>query len=171
MREKSENTHILIERQLRIYQRERSAVWQCAFNVDGRWQRTSTNERELAKAKKTAHDILVKANVKKELNIAPITRKLKDVANVVLKQLEKETKNNTAKPIFKDYISVLNNYIIPILGKYNVNNISREALDEYETKLAKKMRKPATFSTQQTHNAVLNMIFDEAVLQRELLSI
>jgi hypothetical protein len=116
MREKSENTHILIERQLRIYQRERSAVWQCAFNVDGRWQRTSTNERELAKAKKTAHDILVKANVKKELNIAPITRKLKDVANVVLKQLEKETKNNTAKPIFKDYISVLNNYIIPILG-------------------------------------------------------
>jgi integrase len=166
MREKSENTHILIERQLRIYQRERSAVWQCAFNVDGRWQRTSTNERELAKAKKTAHDILVKANVKKELNIAPITRKLKDVANVVLKQLEKETKNNTAKPIFKDYISILNNYIIPILGKYNVNNISREALDEYETKLAKKMRKPATFSTQQTHNAVLNMIFDEAVLQR-----
>jgi integrase len=166
MREKSENTHILIERQLRIYQRERSAVWQCAFNVDGRWQRTSTNERELAKAKKTAHDILVKANVKKELNIAPITRKLKDVANVVLKQLEKETKNNTAKPIFKDYIAILNSYIIPILGKYNVNNISREALDEYETKLGKKMRKPASFSTQQTHNAVLNMIFDEAVLQR-----
>jgi integrase len=166
MREKNENTLILIERQLRIYKRERSAVWQCAFNVDGRWQRTSTNERELAKAKKTAHDILVKANVKKELNIAPITRKLKDVANVVLKQLEKETKSSTAKPIFKDYISILKNYIIPILGKYNVNNIGREALDEYETKLAKKMRKPATFSTQQTHNAVLNMIFNEAVLQR-----
>jgi hypothetical protein len=166
MREKNENTLILIERQLRIYKRERSAVWQCAFNVDGRWQRTSTNERELAKAKKAAHDILVKANVKKELNIAPITRKLKDVANVVLKQLEKETKSSTAKPIFKDYIAILKNYIIPILGKYNVNNISREALDEYETKLTKKMRKPATFSTQQTHNAVLNMIFDEAVLQR-----
>jgi integrase len=166
MREKNENTHILIERQLRIYQRERSAVWQCAFNVDGRWQRTSTNERELAKAKKKAHDILVKANVKKELNIAPITRKLKDIATVVVKQLEKDIKNKTAKPIYKDYISILNNYIIPILGKYNVNNISREALDEYEKKLAKKMRKPATYSTQLTHNAVLNMIFDEAVLQR-----
>jgi hypothetical protein len=44
MREKNENTHILIERELRIYKRERSAVWQCAFNVDGRWQRTSTND-------------------------------------------------------------------------------------------------------------------------------
>jgi integrase len=166
MREKNENTHILIERELRIYKRERSAVWQCAFNVDGRWQRTSTNERELAKAKKTAHDILVKANVKKELNIAPITRKLKDVATIVVKQLEKDIQSNTAKPIYKDYISILNNYIIPILGKYNVNNISREALDEYATKLAKKMRKPATYSTQLTHNAVLNMIFDEAVIQR-----
>ena len=147
MREKNATTHILIERQLRIYQRERSAVWQCAFNVDGRWQRTSTNERELATAKKKAHDILVKANVKKELNIAPITRKLKDVATVVVKQLEKDIKDKTAKPIYKDYISILNNYVIPILGKYNVNNISREALDEYEKKLAKKMRKPATYST------------------------
>ena len=51
--------------------------------------------------------------------------------------VDKETKGNTAKPIFKDYISILNNYIIPILGKYNVNNINREALDEYETKLAR----------------------------------
>ncbi len=166
MREKKATTHILIERQLRIYLRERSAVWQCAFNVDGRWQRTSTNERELAKAKKKAHDILVKANVKKELNIAPITRKLKDIATVVLKQLEKDIKENTAKPIYKDYVGIITKYIIPILGKYNVNNIGREALDEYETKLAKKMRKSPTYSTQLTHNAVLNKIFDEAVLQR-----
>jgi UDP-N-acetylenolpyruvoylglucosamine reductase len=40
---------------------------------------------ELVKENKTAHDILVKANVKKELKIAPITRKLKDVANAALK--------------------------------------------------------------------------------------
>ena len=166
MREKKETTHILIERQLRIYQRERSAVWQCAFNVDGRWQRTSTNERDLAKARKKAHEILVQANVKKELNVAPITRKLKDVANIILKQLEKDIKEQTAKPIYKDYVSILNKYIIPILGKYNVNNIKREALDEYENKLAKKMGKQPTYSTQLTHNAVLNIIFDEAVLQR-----
>ena len=143
MREKSDTTHVLIERQLRIYQRERSAVWQCAFNVDGRWHRTTTNERELSKAKKKAHDILVKANVKKELNIAPITRKVKDVANAVLKQLETAIEEKTAKPIYKDYISIINKYIIPILGKYSVNNIKREALDEYESKRNKKMGKVA----------------------------
>lgn len=144
MREKNATTHILIERELRIYQRERSAVWQVAFNVDGRWNRASTNERDLAKAKKAAHDILIKANVKKELNISPVTRKLKDVANTVLKQLEADIKEETAKPIYKDYVSVLKTYVIPILGKFNVNNIKREALDEYETKRTKKMGKPAS---------------------------
>ena len=166
MREKNATTHILIERELRIYQRKRSSVYQVAFNVDGRWNRASTNERDLAKAKKTAHDILIKANVKKELNISPVTRKLKDVANTVLKQLEADIKEETAKPVYKDYVSILKNYVIPILGKFNVNNIKREALDEYENKRTKKMGKSATYSTQLTHNAVLNLIFDEAVLQR-----
>lgn len=166
MREKNATTHILIERELRIYQRERSAVWQVAFNVDGRWNRASTNERDLAKAKKAAHDILIKANVKKELNISPVTRKLKDVANTVLKQLTADIEEGTAKPVYKDYVSILKTYVIPILGKYSVNNIKREALDEYESKRTKKMGKPATYSTQLTHNAVLNLIFDEAILQR-----
>ena len=65
MREISKNTHNFIERQVRIYQRERSAVWQCAFNVYGRWNLASTNERSLAKAKKAAHDILIKTYVNK----------------------------------------------------------------------------------------------------------
>lgn len=141
-------------------------VWQCAFNVDGRWQRTSTHERDFDKAKKTAHDLLVRANVKKELNIAPITRKLRDVAIAVLKQLENDIESNTGKPIYKDYVAILTNYIIPILGKYNVNNINREALDEYDAKLAHKMRKAPSHSTQLTHNAVLKLIFDEAVSKR-----
>ena len=32
-------THVLIARELRIYQRVRSTVWQVAFNVYGRWNR------------------------------------------------------------------------------------------------------------------------------------
>lgn len=166
MREKNENTHILIERQLRFYKRERSAAWQCTFDVDGRMQRTSTNERELAKAKKTAHDISVKANLKKELNIFPVTRKLKDAANTVHKQLEAYIVEGTSKPVCKDNVSVVKTYVTPMLGKFNVNNIKHEALDEYKTKLTKKTGKPATYITQLTHNATLNLIFDKAVLQR-----
>lgn len=41
-----------IDRQLTLYQRERNSVWQCAYQVDGKWQRTSTGERDLEQAKK-----------------------------------------------------------------------------------------------------------------------
>ena len=70
-------THTLIDRQLVVYLRDRSVVWQCRFQVDGKWQRTSTNERDLAKAKARAYAILIEANVRKQMNVAPITRRFK----------------------------------------------------------------------------------------------
>jgi hypothetical protein len=70
-------THTLIDRKLIVYQRERSAIWQCRFNVDGRWQRTSTGKRDLADAKARAHDILVEANTLKKLNVAQLREGLR----------------------------------------------------------------------------------------------
>ena len=83
-------THILIERQLVVYRRERSAVWQCRFSVDGVWQRTSTHERDFTLAKQRAHDVLVEANVRKKMNVAPITRFFKDVAKNAVLRMQKE---------------------------------------------------------------------------------
>ena len=90
-------THTLIDRKLIVYQRERSAIWQCRFNVDGRWQRTSTGTRDLADAKAKAHDILVEANTLKKLNVAPITRRFKDIANAVIKKLKAEMDSGNGK--------------------------------------------------------------------------
>jgi hypothetical protein len=58
--------HYLRDGELVVYRRERSRVWQCRFNVDGRWQRLSTDERDLATAKTRAFKLLVEANVKKK---------------------------------------------------------------------------------------------------------
>ena len=71
---------MLIARQLLIAQRERSSIWQCRCSIDGRWQRTNTGERDLEKAKLKAHELLMEANVRKRMNVAPITRCFKDVA-------------------------------------------------------------------------------------------
>jgi len=101
MSEKNTTTHILIDRQLTIYKRERSAVWQCRFKCDGRWQRCSTNERLLKDAKARAHDILVEANVKKKLNIAPVTRKFRDVARTVVKKLKENVDDGIHLPRFQ----------------------------------------------------------------------
>jgi len=51
--------HTLIEKQLTIAKREESKVWQCRLKIGGVWQRISTGERDLRKAKKRAHELLI----------------------------------------------------------------------------------------------------------------
>ena len=156
-------TYSLIERKLVIYKRERSAIWQCRFNVDGRWQRTSTGERDLTKATAKAHDLLVEANTLKKLNVAPITRRFKDIANAVVKKLKAEIASRNGKAIYKDYITAIEKYFIPALGKYAVNNIDYKALEVLNNARIKKMEKQPTRSTLLNHNAAMKMIFDEAI--------
>jgi hypothetical protein len=48
---KKRTTKILLKRELILYRRERSDVWQCRYKVDGKWQRITTNERNEAKAR------------------------------------------------------------------------------------------------------------------------
>lgn len=58
---------------------------------------------------------------------------------------------------------MIENYLIPILGKYKVDSISYEQLNELDEKRIKKMKRVPTHSTMLTHNAALNMVFDEAI--------
>jgi len=61
----SATTEVLLDRELVIYRRERSNVWQCRYKVDGKWQRTSTNERDQTKAKVKAKELMIEAKLAK----------------------------------------------------------------------------------------------------------
>jgi hypothetical protein len=87
---KKDTTHTLIANKLTVALRARSSVWQCRYNVDGKWQRTSTGERDLEAAKARAHQLLIEANVRKQLNAAPVTRKFKDIANLAIRRMTDE---------------------------------------------------------------------------------
>jgi len=137
-------THTLMEHQLVVYLRERSSVWQCRFSVDGRWQRTSTGERDLAAAKTRAQRLLIEASVKKELSYAPITRRFRDVAAVILKKLNAAIASGEAKAIYKDYVTAIERYFIPALGKFAVNKIDQTALDALNAYRLKHMKNAPT---------------------------
>ena len=107
MSEKKETTHLLIPHLLVIFIRPRSSVWQCRYQVDGKWQRESTKERDLAKAKLVAHDLLVEANVRKKLKAAPITRKFKDIARQAILRMEKAIEDGEAHTMYKEYIVII----------------------------------------------------------------
>lgn len=166
MPQQLETTHEIIERELIVYRRERSAVWQCRFKVGNIWKRASTGERDLQKAIRKSHEVRMEAEILRRNNLPVITRRFSDIARIAVKRMEEEVKNGEGKAIYSDYISAINRYLIPILGKYSITNIDRAALDHLASERIRLMNKVPTKSTLMNHNAALNRVFDEAVLRQ-----
>lgn len=162
---KVESTHEILPRKLIVYRRSRSGSWQCRFKVDGIWQRASTKEGDLAKAKDAAHRLLIAAEVRKEQNLPVVTRRFRDVANLAIERMEHELKSGQGKVSFNDYIRVIREYLIPILGKRNITSIDVSVLDELDAQRIVMMGKEPTKSTVLTHNSALNRVFDEAQMR------
>jgi integrase len=144
-------------------------VWQCRYKVDGKWQRITTNERNEAKARVKAKDLMVEAEIRRRANIPAITRYFRDMARFAIEKMNATLANDKANSIvtrgsatYKDYIDVINNYLVPCLGKLIIANIDAAALTKLETFRNAKMKKTPTRSTLLTHNAALNRVFDEA---------
>lgn len=165
MPEKKDTTIIVNERELVLYRRERSSVWQCRYKVDGVWQRATTKQRDLDKAKQRAFELKVEAEIRKRSNLPVVTRKFRDVARLAVQRLESDIAVGKGKRIYQDYIRVIDDYLIPILGRRNIDNIDLQALDDLNTQRAELMEKVPTQSTMLTHNAALNRVFDEAVIR------
>lgn len=162
---KVESTHEVLPRQLIVYRRSRSGAWQCRYKVAGVWQRASTKETDLAKAKDVAHRLLIAAEVRKEQNLPVVTRRFRDVAHLAIERMEQELKNGQGKVSFKDYIRVITEYLIPILGKRVITSINVSVLDELDAQRISMMGKEPSKSTLLTHNSALNRVFDEAVMR------
>ena len=168
MAEQVKTTHVLIERELVVYQRERSTTWQCRYKVDGVWQRASTKERGLKEAKAKARDLMLEAQIRQRNNLPVVTRRFKDVAKLAIQRMEQETASKNGKVSYVDYTRVINDYLVPILGKRNITSIDHSALNELDAERIKLMEKEPSQSTLLTHNAALNRVFDEAVIRNFL---
>jgi len=171
MTDRKDTTHVLIARNLTLYRRPRSSVWQCKYKTEGRWRRATTHERDFESAKNRAYDILIEAKVRIKLNVVPFTRKFKDVATQAIVRIDKELQDDYGKVIYKEYKVAINKYMIPFLGNYNVDSIGPVQLEEFDQFRIKKMGRVPKLSTLQTHNAAMNRIFNEAELRGYLKAI
>jgi integrase len=162
---KVESTHVLMDRTLVLYRRERSGVWQCRYKVAGVWQRATTKERKLKDATEQAKRLMIEAELRKRENLPVVTRRFRDVAKLAIQRLEDSQKNGTDKVIYKDYIRVINDVCIPYLGKRNITAIDYGVLTEFDKWREEQMGKAPTRSTLMTQNAALNRVFDEAVIR------
>jgi integrase len=168
MPEQKETTHTLLANQLVIYRRERSSIWQCRYKVDGVWQRASTKEREFAKAQEKAQRLMIEAEIRKRSNIPVVTRRFRDVAKLAVKRLEDKIASNQAKVSYSDYKRIIEDYLIPALGGRLITSIDAAALDHLDADRIARMGREPSNSTLLSHNAALNLVFDEAVIRNFL---
>lgn len=168
MSAKLETTHVVSENEIVVYRRERSSIWQCRYKVDGVWQRASTKERKLKDAKEVAKTLRIRAEIRKHDNLPVITRKFRDVAKLAIQRMEQKIANGDGKVSFKDYIRIITDYLIPILGNRLITNIDNAALDHLDAERIKMMDRAPSKSTLLSQNAALNLVFDEAVLRNFL---
>ncbi len=163
MPDKLDTTHAVLDRELIVYRRERSCIWQCRYKVDGIWQRASTKERELAKAKNKALELRMEAEIRKRSNLPIVTRKFSSIAKFAIDRMNSELVAGKGKASYPAYIRVINEYFIPAFSGRNIANIDIDALNELDEWRITKMGKAPSHSTLLTHNAALNRVLDEAV--------
>jgi len=169
MPQKSDSTHTIISNELVLYKRERSSAWQCRYKVgSNKWQRKSTRTNDFKEAELKAKDKFYEARARVRLGEPEITRRFKDVANLAIRRMEEEQGVGEGKHSYKDYIRVINKYLIPYFRNTFITNIDQPKLNGFDKWRKEQMGKAPTKSTIQTHNAALNRVLDEAEIRNYL---
>ena len=83
MRQLRDDTHLILDGEVRVYRRERSGRWQAVFSIDGHTVRVSTGKRDLAEAKKYARDTYLEYKFRHCQNKPPCPTALWKLTNQV----------------------------------------------------------------------------------------
>ena len=143
MPKKVESTHVILPRELIVYQREDSDIWQCRLKVDSKWMARTTKERDLNKAIERSKRMLFETQLRKESNLPVLTKKFRDIAKLTKQQMQDELANPKMKaPIsFNQYVKIIDDYLIPFVGNKNIDCINYDELDAYQEDLKVKMNR------------------------------
>ena len=163
MRQLRDDTHLILDGEVRVYRRERSKRWQAAFVIDGHTIRISTGKRDLAEAKEYARDTFLEYKFRHKNDLPVVTKKFSDVAKLAIVDMRKQLDAGLGRKVFADYIVCIERYLIPFFGAQFVTSIDYQKIqDFYEWRRAKMGREPKA-STLNTHNSAMNRVFEEAV--------
>lgn len=153
----------VIEREVVIYKRARSSLWQCRYKLkDKKWRRTSTGERTESEAKKAALRIFYEGEYKRANKLPIDSKRFAGVADAVVQQLQSELDEGRGKSVYRSYIFAITGYLKPFFGKHGIDSITPALLMEFEDWRTKEMGRQPKASTISTHNSALNKIFDLA---------
>lgn len=163
-RSKQEHETIsVLDEAITLYRRPNSRQWQCRFKLDnGSWHQASTASDQVAEATTRAISIYetVKAKISNGLTVKNMT--FKSLALEQLEILEKKMVGKKGLHTYKDFKFVVNRYLIPFFGKYQINEITQHLIEEFESWRESEMGCDPKFSTRRHHISAYNKIIDLA---------
>ena len=165
MTTKKETTYQLIHRNLTLYQREHSQVWQCRYKVANKWLRATTKETKFDLAVTRAKELLIEAEIRHRSGIPVVTKRFKDIAELAIDRMERDLKGGMGKVIYKDYIRIIREHFIPSLGQRLITNIDYDALEQYYRDREERYGTAISNTHRKTQNAAFNRVFDEAIVR------
>jgi integrase len=155
----------VIAKQVVLYQRERSSVWQCRYKLaDKRWRRKSTGETDSVAAAKAALRIYYEGEVKRENKLPINNERFGGIADAVVQQMESDLAGGGGKTVYHSYIFAIKKYLKPFFGKHDVASITPALMQKFDVWRKQEMGRTPKASTITTHNSALNKVFDYAVM-------
>lgn len=156
---------IQIHKRLRLDKRAGSDNWYARLTLpSGKRLIKTTKTDDLEAAKEVALRLYYEVDARIQNKLPATTRKFKDVARHAIQRMHTELEQGVGKQAYKDYIQVLNKWLIPYFGGTDIAKLDLAAMTTFDAwRTAQNGRVPAQ-STINNHNAALNRVLDEAEL-------
>lgn len=98
-------------------------------------------------------------------NVEKKYKAFEKIAKDTNRRLQQELNRGTGKVIYKDYIRVIKQYLIPYFGNKPIDKITPSVMHGFSQWRVKKMERVPSKSTLQTHNAAIRQVYQTAVNQ------
>jgi len=154
-----------------VYMQSNSSLWYARFKLHNKWYSKATKKKHLNQAIVEAVKRQTEFKIMLDNNLPVHTsRKLKRhafsaVAKMAVQRMQ-DTKAYASKANYQKYIDTLNKYHIPFFGEYTIREIDENLLNEFDTWREKIIKHVPAKDTVKKHNAAMQRVLDEAVMQK-----
>jgi len=124
--------------------------------------RLSTGEYDLERAKTQAVILYETFKTKIKMGTPLRVKTFGDVARLVLKDIRASKQQNKFKKTYRDYVFVIQKYLLPFFGNKNIAELTAEDITEFEAWRESQMGKIPKASTEQNHSSAYNRIMNFA---------
>ncbi len=149
----------ILDGKLTVYKRSQSAQWQCRFKLsNGKWHSASCATTDLEFAKQQAIVLYETVKLKVDAGLAIRVKTFGQIAREEITRLARIATTRQAERKYKDYLFILEKYLIPFFGNYRIADITDEVVAEFSAWRLAVMGKEAKAMTKKHHAMAFNRI-------------